>query len=111
MNTAQHAPTAPDKPRISKRILERTTRATLARFATRNTAQHSTITAAEAYANKLLDSRDPYQSVYVSDTELLVDLKKTRDPHYPFRAIIYNDKGEWARDIPLTAAAELAIIN
>src|SRR5689334_1474386 len=106
MDTAQQPST---KPKISKRVIERTVRSTLARIATLGSPKHSTLTVAEAYAQKLLDSRDPYQSVYISSTEMLIGLKKSRDTHYPFRAIVYTDKGQWMLDVPLAAGAQLSI--
>lgn len=109
MNTAQR--NSQDNPKIGKRIMDRTIRSALARIITLGNPQHSTLTVAEAHAQRLLDSKNPYQSVYISDTEMLIGLKKTRDTHYPFRAIVYTDKGTWMLDVPLTATAQLSIIR
>lgn len=108
MKTAQRSD---DHPKISKRLMQRTVRSTLARTITLSSPKVSTMTVAEAHAQKLLDSSDPYQSVYVSDSEMLIGLKKSHDPHYPFRAIVYTDKGAWMLDVPLSASALLSVVR
>lgn len=107
MNTAQRKA----HPKISKSVLKRTVRFTIARASSVSNPQFSSITVADAYTSKLLDSPDPYQSVYVSENEMLIGLKKSHDPHYPYRAIVYTDSGQWMLDVPLSASAQLSVIR
>lgn len=93
---------------ISRTIINRTTRATLARRIV-SQPQHKSLTAQDAHALRLPVRLSVFEALYLSDTEMVVDLRKVKDVHYPFRAVVYTAAGEWTLDVPLAANAPLTI--